>query len=204
MTLADRCVAFERAFRKWPASHPRLVSEQGRTVLYATWLIGNDYRNKSQLYGAYPRGYLERVAALFPDATAGDTLHVFSGAVPCGPYQRLDLARRFDGSALGFVQGNVYDVAELFSGEQFGLVIADPPYSPADAAEYNTLMVDRRRAVMALAQVTKSGGYLAWLDMCWPMHSKTQWLTVGRILVQRSTNHRVRVLTLFERTATNV
>jgi hypothetical protein len=40
-----------------------------------------------------------------------------------------------------------------------------------------------------------------WLDQVWPMHRKDEWRTVGRILLQRSTNHRVRLVSIFERAA---
>lgn len=201
MTLADRAAAYREKFRKWPASWPWMVSEQGRDVLYGIWVIGNDYRNKSALYGAYPRGYLDRVFALYPDVEPRLTLHVFSGSLANDATTRLDInpLRSPD------VQGSVYDAASLLEtrmrsvGGKFCLVLADPPYSAADAERYGTKAVNRRRALAALADVTAPGRHLAWLDTCWPMFSKRQWLTVGRILVQRSTNHRARVLTLFER-----
>lgn len=209
MNLTERLEAFKGAYRKWPASWPWvateswLTTEQDRDVLYGIWVIGNDYRNKSALYGAYPAGYLERVLALFPDA--GDelpptVLHVFSGSLPPGAYDRLDLIDRCGVVDPWFHWGNVYDAATIFEGrERFGLVLADPPYSEADAVQYGTPMVDRRRVLASLAEVTKPGGHLVWLDTMWPMHSKTQWVTVGRILLQRSTNHRVRVVSIFER-----
>lgn len=137
--------------------------------------------------------------ALFPDVTDErrcpgwqPTLHVFAGSVPLGHYLRCD------------VMGDVELRCSVFElparcGLDFELVIADPPYTAADAARYGTAPISRVKAMAALAAVTRRGGHLAWLDTCWPMHSKREWLTVGRILVQRSTNHRVRVLTLFER-----
>lgn len=193
MTLYDRVLAFEAAFPESPASWPRLVREDSRSVLYATWVMGADYRNKSRFYGAYPPSFLKRLMALFPDAT--QVLHAFSGSLPPGPYMRLDInpAHQPD------IVGSVYHAASLVNGFGFQLVCADPPYSSADAERYATAPVNKTRAVRALADVTVAGGHLAWLDTCWPIHSKKQWLTVGRILVQRSTNHRVRVLTLFER-----
>lgn len=201
LTLAARCDAFTRAYAKWPASWPWLVREQDRDVLYAVWVIGNDYRNRSALYGAYPAGYLQRVAALFPDA-GDDILHAFSGSLPPGPYSRLDLIDRVGVPDCRLHIGNIYDAPTIFADRApFGLVIADPPYSTEDAVHYGTPMVDRRRVMSALAGVTRPGGYLAWLDTVWPMHKKTQWLTVGRILIQRSTNHRVRALSIFERVA---
>lgn len=166
--------------------------EQGRSVLYATWVIGNDYRNKTRYYGAYPNGYVDRVMALFPEV-GGDVLHVFSGSMPEGNYARCDVAQPAE------YQCSVYDLPIRRSAWQWPLIMADPPYTSEDAKKYGTPMVNRGKAMRALAEVTLPGGYLAWLDTVWPMHRKDQWLTVGRITVIRSTNHRVRLLSLFER-----
>lgn len=190
----DRREAFMRAYAKWPASWPWPVREQGRDVLYGVWVLGNDYRNRTRYYGAYPPGYLERVEALFGDVALEDTLHVFSGSLPAGRYTRCDSVQPAE------LRCSVYDLPGA-TAQRFRLVIADPPYSAADAERYGAPMVDRRRVLEALAGVTVSGGHLAWLDTTWPMHRKAQWQTVGRILIQRSTNHRVRLLSLFERTA---
>ena len=199
MTLADRVAAFKAVFSKWAASWPWLVREQGRDVLYAVWVLGNDYRTRSTFYGAYPHGYLPRVMALFPDVPPLDdragrltTLHVFSGSLPAGPYVRCDSHQPAECSC------SVYDLTPDRDGT-YDLVLADPPYSSADAEKYGTPMVARRRALAALARVTRVGGHLVWLDTAWPMHRKTEWVTVGRILIQRSTNHRVRLCSIFER-----
>lgn len=201
MTLSDRAVAYAAAF----PDRPRLqvVREQGRDVLYGTWLGGQDYRQTSALYGAYPKGYVDRVMSLFPDVDEGDVLHAFSGSLPPGRYVRLDVnpARRPD------IVASVYDVREAldhaYPAARFRprLILADPPYSSADAEHYETRMVDRRRAVAALATVTRVGGFLVWLDTVWPMHAKRDWRTVGRIAYIRSTNHRVRLVSIFERQA---
>lgn len=203
MTLQERSLSFATAFPLYKAAWPTIVQEQRRDVLYATWVLGNDYRAKTPLYGAYPPGYLARMDALFPEDA--NTLHAFSGSLPEGPYARLDLERRFAGSADGFYQGSVYDAFDVLgdslNSDPFELVYADPPYSAEDAKAYGTAGVDRRRALSALATVTCPGGHLVWLDCCWPMHRKAEWLTVGRIAIVRSTNHRVRMATIFERQA---
>lgn len=62
-------------------------------------------------------------------------------------------------------------------------------------------MVNRRAVLAALANITVEGGHLVWLDTVWPMHRKAQWRTVGRIALTRSTNHRVRDISIFERTS---
>lgn len=195
MTLQERAAAFARAYPKWPAAWPRVVQEGDHDVVYATWVLGNDYRTRSTLYGAYPHGFVPRVRALYPDVADGRLLHVFSGSMPPGNYARCDLRQSAEYAC------SVYDLPAHCRGRRWRLVMADPPYSAADAEKYGTPMVDRRRALAAIAEVTTPGGHLAWLDCCWPMHAKRQWLTVGRILVQRSTNHRVRLLSLFERVA---
>jgi hypothetical protein len=197
VTIPDRIESFKAAYPKWPAAHPRLVQEQDEDVIYATWVMGNDYRTRSPLYGAYPHGYLPRVQALFPDLMYGATvLHAFSGSVPPGPYLRCDLRGDVE------LRRSVLQLPDVL-GPVFDLVLADPPYSAEDATHYGTPMIDRRLAMEALAKVTVSGGYLVWLDTCWPQHRKVLWRTAGRILVQRSTNHRVRVATIFERRDTD-
>jgi hypothetical protein len=51
----------------------------------------------------------------------------------------------------------------------------------------------------AIAQVIQPGLHLVWLDTVWPMHRKAEWRTVGRITLLRSTNHRLREVSIFER-----
>lgn len=197
MTLAERAASYAAAFPKHAAAHPRIVTEQKRAVLYATWVIGADYRNKTRYYGAYPTGYLPRVMALFPEFVApqfpGHVLHLFSGSLPAGNYERCDSVQEAE------LPVSVYDLPNIILNHRPRLIIADPPYSKADAAKYDTPMVNRGRVFRTLAQITEPGAFVVWLDTVWPMHRKDQWATVGRILLQRSTNHRTRVVSIFER-----
>jgi hypothetical protein len=201
MTIQQRAEAFAVAFSKWPASHLRVVQEKGRDVLYGIWVCGQDYRTRSKFYGAYPHGYLERVSALFPDVLQAparqktDLLHIFSGSLPEGNYERCDMAQPAE------LEVSVYALPNIILNWRPKLVMADPPYSAGDAKEYGTPMVNRGKALRALARVTDPGRHLVWLDVCWPMHRKDEWATVGRILLQRSTNHRARVVSIFERVA---
>jgi hypothetical protein len=205
--LQDRCELYKAAFPEFPASWPWIGYERGLPVIYAVWVIGNDYRNRSKLYGAYPRGYLERVLALFPDIVAESKrdvarggypaiLHAFSGSVRKNRlWIRMDAnkARRPD------IVGDVCRAHDHLRQRTMRLVLADPPYTGPDAKKYGTPMVNRGAATRGLAEVTAPGAFMAWLDTTWPMHRKSEWRTCGRIMVQRSTNHRVRALTLFER-----
>jgi hypothetical protein len=203
--MAERIDAYN-AGTPYAASRLWLVEEQGRQVCYGIWVLGNDYRARTTLYGAYPPDYLPRMMRLFGDVPVAEitprgleaqVLHACSGSLPPGPYVRLDLnpAREPD------VCGSVYDVAGIFATRgHFRLCLVDPPYSDEDAVAYETPMVNRRRAMASLADVIAPGGHLVWLDVTWPIHRKAQWQTVGRIAIVRSTNHRVRIAHIFERT----
>jgi len=217
MTLTDRIDAFKAAYPDTPAAWPWLTREDNRDVLYGVWVLGNDYRNAEQYYGTYPPRYLDRVLALFPDVAPTDTLHAFSGALPKGDYTRIDRNPLLNPD----VVGDIFDAPRLFGERRFQLEIADPPYSVYDAAKYQALCdgtldwrlapkakpdlatpaLNQLRATSALASVLAPGGFLAWLDTSWPMHSKTELVTVGRIYLQRSTQHRIRACHLFERVA---
>jgi hypothetical protein len=203
LTLRDRVNAYAAKFPKRP---PFQVVTEGagaekHEVIYGQKVVGNDYRNKTRYYGAYPAGYLEMVYALFPDVPEFDAergrlnhLHVFSGSLPEGMYVRCDIAQPAE------IKESVYDLEPGRDG-RYRLVLADPPYSEQDAKKYGTPMVDRGRAMRSIANVTEIGCHLVWLDTTWPMHRKDQWRTVGRIGLTRSTNHRVRMVTIFERVA---
>ena len=56
MTWDDRIINYERV-----TGFPRsmFVADDGRVV--GTWIMGNDYRVKSEYYGGYPAGYLRAV-----------------------------------------------------------------------------------------------------------------------------------------------
>lgn len=195
MTVQERADAYNKLYGRFPASFLHwTVEEQDAAVLYGLWLIGNDYRNPSRYYGSYPRGYLDRVHALFPDVVAAhDTvLHVFSGSLPTGPYMRCDALQPAE------FQMSIDALAQVTT-QTWPLVIADPPYSEDDAKKYGTLMIDRGATMRALAHVTMPGGHVVWLDTVWPMHRKDQWRTVGRVCLVRSTNHRVRLVSIFQR-----
>jgi hypothetical protein len=199
LTMAQRVAHYQSVFPRHQASWPYVVHEVDREVIYATWLCGQDYQNPTRLYGAYPRIYLPRMEALFPDRQS--TLQCFSGVLPeSEEYWRLDITNRLGHTEdQGFKEGSVYDAVSLFGPNAFDLILADPPYEEIDCQHYNTPMINRLKALAALAGVLSPGGFLVWLDVMWPIHSKETWTTVGRITIVRSTNHRVRMATIFQR-----
>lgn len=207
MTLAERSASYARAFPKWPA--PRTDARW----LDGVWVLGNDYRNKTRLYGAFPPGLLPRIFSLFPDA--GSVLHLFSGSLTGEgvreawqeahpktlvlPRQvRMDNARMPEAEAAEpDVIGDAAAVGSL--PHSFDLVISDPPYSHDDAERYGAKLPNKKRVVAELAKVTRPGGTLVWLDTSLPMFSKRDWHWWGAVAIVRSTNHRVRLLSMFRR-----
>ena len=172
---------------------PRSVflSEDGRLV--GTWIMGNAYGVKSGYYGGYPHGYLKRIRALFPEKKK--CLHVFSGRVDqsAWPGDTVDLNAD--------LQPTYVDDAQELSGvplHLYDIILADPPYSVEDCEHYKTTMVKRNKVMAALAGIN-SGAHVVWLDQVLPMYRKDQWKIVAIIGMVKSTNHRFRVVTIFER-----
>jgi hypothetical protein len=167
------------------------VAGDGRVV--GTWIMGNDYRVKSEYYGGYPAGYLRRIRSLFPDKRR--VLHLFSGKVDLSalPGDTVDInaglsptyvddAQRLDHVPLG----------------EYDLVLADPPYSIEDAERYQTSMV-KRNTVMRALQRLPIGAHVVWLDQVLPMYRKDAFEQEAVIGMWKSTNHRFRGITIFRR-----
>jgi hypothetical protein len=167
------------------------VADDGRAV--GVWIMGNDYRVASGYYGGYPATYLRRVRALFPDA--GRALHVFSGRVDLDafPGDTVDINADLSPTFVDDAQ-----TLERVPLEQYGIVLADPPYSVSDAERYGTTMVKRNRVMSALERLP-AGAFVCWLDQTLPIFRKEAFAIEAAIGIWRSTNHRLRGLTVFRR-----
>lgn len=169
------------------------LADDGRIV--GTWIMGNDYRVKSEYYGGYPAGYLKRVKALFPDKVR--VLHLFSGRVDksiiSGDTVDLnpELSPDFVDNAQTLVHVPLKD---------YDLVLADPPYSVEDAEHYQTPMVKRNAVMKTLGSRMTLGTHVVWLDQVLPMWKKTEFDLTGAIGMWKSTNHRFRGISIFEKT----
>jgi len=177
--------------------YPRslFLSEDGRIV--GTWIMGNAYGVPSGYYGGYPAGYLRRIRALFPDKK--NCLHVFSGRVDqsAWPGDTVDINPDMEPTFLSDAQ----DLKGV-PLKAYDIVLADPPYSVEDAEHYQTTMVKRNKVMKALSGVS-AGTHVVWLDQVLPMYRKDTWKIVAVIGMVKSTNHRFRVVTIFERVETN-
>ncbi len=193
MTLEERIAAYSRATNFPPA----LWVLDG--VMYGVWVMGNDYRVKSRYYGGYPAGYLKRVAGLFPDKK--NPLHIFSGKVDLSqlPGDTVDV-----NAALGPTFVDDAQDLERVPVQNYDLILCDPPYSVEDADHYDTSMVSRTKVMRALGAKARPGTVVVWLDQVLPMYRKIEWRVIGYIGMVKSTNHRFRVVTIFERRAHDI
>ncbi|MEM8572453.1 MAG: hypothetical protein AAGG56_16310 [Pseudomonadota bacterium] len=188
MIWQDRISNYARE-TKFPKS--LFIAEDGRVV--GTWIMGNDYRVKSEYYGGYPAGYLKRIRALFPDKER--TLHLFSGRVDVEtfPGDTVDIKPDLNPTFL--------DDAQSLEGVPLGdydLILADPPYSVEDCEHYGTSMVSRNKVMRALGR-TSPGTHIVWLDQVLPMYRKDTFCVEAAIGMWKSTNHRFRGITIFRR-----
>lgn len=197
LSPADRVKAYNTTFPDRPQLH---FSQEWVT---GTWAIGACYKNPNKLYGAYPHGYLDRVMSMFPDAKT--ILHAFSGGMkldyvqetaPEAEMELVDLMGPTNGRYPTW-QGDLTEMPKEWAG-RFDLILADPPYSKSDAKKYGVKMPNRGKIARCLRNVAQNGATLVWLDTCWPMHRKDMWKTYGHIGLVRSTNHRMRLVSLFQ------
>lgn len=188
MKLEDR-ISFYCALTGFPRT--LFVGDDGR--LTGVWVMGNNYTVKSTYYGGYPHGYLRRMRALFLDKSS--VLHLFSGQVAL---------EEFPGETVDINPANganyVDDAQTLLNVplEKYDLVLADPPYSVEDCDHYQTSMIKRNKVMSALSRM-RSGAHVVWLDQVLPMYRKDTFKVIGYIGMVKSTNHRFRVITIFER-----
>lgn len=191
MTWDDRISNYER-MTGFPRS--MFVADDGRVV--GTWIMGNDYRVKSEYYGGYPAGYLKRIRSMFPDKRR--VLHLFSGKVDLSvfPGDTVDINADLSPTYVDDAQR-----LENVPLTDYDLVLADPPYSVEDAERYQTSMI-KRNTVMSALRGLSPGAHVVWLDQVLPMFRKDAFAIEAVIGMVKSTNHRFRVITIFERRST--
>lgn len=166
------------------------------------WLCGNDYRNATNYYGAYPPSYLKRMKWLFPDGVHVQTvLHIFSGMVVKGNWQceqtvdiNPDVNPDYCMDIIEYLECSING-----EWEQPSLILADPPYDD-NHVKYGTEKVNKRKVIKSCAKILPTGGYLVWLDTIIPIWAKADgWKLRGTIGMVQSTNHKCRVITILEK-----
>ncbi len=194
ITLKDRAQFYNKAF--FPKYSGRAWLQASDRWLWGVWMIGNNYQSKAGYYGEYPPGYLERIMSMFPEMYWWEILHLFSGSIEQGPErgETFDINPDLNPT----YAGDAADLSNIVS-KRYHLILADPPYSEEDARRYGTCLVNRNKVVEQCVKVLKPGGFLVWLDQVLPMYRKKELELVGTIGVIRSTNHRVRMVFIWQK-----
>ena len=81
----------------------------------------------------------------------------------------------------------------------YDLILADPPYSVEDCDHYKCSMVKRNLVFKECYKIMEKGGFLIWLDQILPQYRKIEFKVIARIGMVKSTNHRFRVITIFQK-----
>jgi hypothetical protein len=189
MTLQERIDNYHRE-----AGFPQSLFIGGDGRIAGIFIMGNDYRVKSNYYGGYPAGYLRRIKALFPDK--GRALHLFSGKVD----KTIIPGDTIDSNPAN--KPDWVDNAETMLEvplAHYNFILADPPYSSEDCKHYGTPMVNRNKVMQTLGARLSSGCHVVWLDQVLPMYRKVEFAVEGHIGMVKSTNHRFRVITIFKK-----
>jgi len=185
MPLVERAKLYSQKFPHYP---PLRADERW---IDGMWIMGNNYTT-SGYYGAYPHSYLNRIMSLFPDCK--NILHLFAGSLSKGDYVRFDIKAEY-----ADIVGDANELSKYFNAETFDLILADPPYSVEDCEHYGTSMINRNKVLRECVPILKRGGFIVWLDQVLPMFRKKEIQMIGVIGMVKSTNHRFRVVTIFQR-----
>lgn len=188
-----RLTPFERAeefSKKFPKYAPIVVHNNR---LYTTWVVGAFYRNKTGYYGGYPYMVKERILALFPDCER--VVHLFSGMINDPNTMTYDIDPHLNPTICDDVH-NIKEHIDFFRDAD--LVMADPPYEKRDFDIYHQKPFNKAQVIRDLGELMPSKSYLAWLDTVVPIYNKKVWELLGHIGLVVSTNHRVRMWSLWE------
>ena len=60
-------------------------------------------------------------------------------------------------------------------------------------------MVNRNKVIKECYKILRPGGFLIWLDQVLPMYRKDEFSIIGVIGMVKSTNHRFRVIVIFQK-----
>tara|TARA_R100000329_G_scaffold57253_1_gene51829 strand:- start:125 stop:676 length:552 start_codon:yes stop_codon:yes gene_type:complete len=182
MNLQQRVEIYHETFPKYS----KLIVHNN--CIEGVWVMGNNYTTKTDLYGAYPYGYLNRIHSLFPKTNK--MLHLFSGSLPdSDEYDKVDYNTGID----------AHTMSQIIPNDYYNLILADPPYSVEDCDHYGCCMVKRNIVFKECYKVLEKDGILIWLDQVLPNYKKTEFDIIGRIGMVKSTNHRFRLITIFKK-----
>lgn len=179
----------------WVDAEPLHLAGNGRII--GCWEMGANYRVKSGYYGGYPSGYLARVAPLFPDKEMPFHLCAGKVALDMAPLPGITVDTNATLPGINYVDNA--ETLEHTPIHAADLVCADVPYSKEDCEHYGTPMLNRNKVMATLGQRLTRGAHVCWLDQVLPMYRNDEFRRLGLVSMVKSTNHRFRVVTIFEK-----
>lgn len=166
----------------------------GKERKYATWFLGNNYQNNTSYYGAYPPMYWKRIQTFLTETDK--VVHLFSGSLEKGNYIRIDMNTDMNPDIVCKSE----DLHNHIEANSIDVIFADPPYTKADSCiGYKGNFPNKKQTLHSCHKVLKPNGIVVWLDTCLPMFKKTEYKLIGVITIIISTNHRVRLVSIFQK-----
>lgn len=193
-------------YNEWAVQNgyePSLHVYSNQKRFFGEWDYGQNFKNVSAYKGSYALQDLVRLNACIPNM--GKLLHLFSGALPAGPYCRLDNNFAVLGQMrLGFdACGDAEEAHLYFFPDYFDVVMADPPWSKYHSEEiYNCSLVDKTLVLKSVHKILKPGGILIWKDFSKPIWNGSQYDYLGRICIDPSSGHDDRSFKFYKKKAT--
>lgn len=171
------------------------------------WILA---RPKVKYYGAYPNGFLERARALLGVTPDQPVLHVCGGSARSypakprgfGPNDRtLDLDPALTPDYLQSATDPIPWQASVLSIEPWDAMIADPPYTMADAAHYapGAAAFPSANAILrTMLDATRDDGRVGMLHYLLPQPPRcARFVACVGVIV--GFNNRMRVFSVFEK-----
>lgn len=168
------------------------------------WLLT---RSRVNYYGAYPFGFLERARNLLGVAMDDPVLHVCSGKLRSYPYRGLGPNDKLVDADPSMHPDFMCDVRKELPKGDWAAILADPPYTPEDAAHYGPgahVFPEPNALLKRCLESVRPGGRVGVLHYYAPRPPKT---IDGRpvkltalVAVMTGYKNRVRCFSVFEHT----
>lgn len=185
---SDNLLQPQNLLQQFPDEH-KLIVEKG-------WVLGvwmhETQKLKEGMCGQYPKGFLERALALFPNAK--DILHFPSGKLKNIPGTTVDLAKDKSRCPMIVASNGILP----FSDNSLDLFLSAPPFHSGYAGDYKSTTFSITKMFKEAHRVLRPGGYVGILHTFIPQYKKTMFILVGTIGVVTGVEIPTRCFALFK------
>lgn len=185
-------------YNNWLGQRGLHCGDDNRIV--GTIYLGNNYAKKNDYYGGYQGNYLKRIRNLFPDKK--NILHLYAGQ--CSTEDLQGTKADINPQDSETVYADARELSKYF-GQEFDLIVADPPYGTDRLKEYQNLYncpaenLNIKKVFREMHKVCVENAHVVWLDWARPFYRNIEWLETGAILYRGSTGHKDRSISIYER-----